>query len=127
MRLAKIKSIFFKEILDTLRDRRTLIIMIVVPVILYPGLMLFINDLAATQQAKMEKKTITVAVLNVPANSALISRLRAEGNIKVVTDPNAIQEVKAGEVHFVLEAPKDMDKILSGYGSARIRLHYDRS
>src|SRR5262245_4842534 len=127
MRTGQIKSIFLKEILDTLRDRRTIMIMIVIPVILYPALMLFINDVATSQQAKMEQKTITVALVNVPEDSLLLKRLRAESRIKIVSGKDALEKVKSGQVHFVLEAPKDLDEILAERGTANIRLSYDRA
>ena len=36
----RIRTIYVKELIDILRDRRTLIAMIVVPIVLYPLLML---------------------------------------------------------------------------------------
>ena len=36
----RIRTIYGKELIDILRDRRTLIAMIVVPIVLYPLLML---------------------------------------------------------------------------------------
>ena len=39
-RFSRISTIWRKELVDTLRDRRTLIAMIFVPLILYPAMML---------------------------------------------------------------------------------------
>ena len=41
MNLRTAKTIFFKEMLDTLRDKRTLIAMLGVPIVLYPALFIF--------------------------------------------------------------------------------------
>src|SRR5919198_5015569 len=83
MRISKIKTVFQKEVLDTLRDRRTLLIMIVIPVLLYPGLMIFMNELVTTQQAKMEQKTINVGLKNVPRDSPLVALLKKESGISL--------------------------------------------
>ena len=40
MRLGAMFTVFRKELIDILRDRRTLVAMIVVPIVLYPLLML---------------------------------------------------------------------------------------
>jgi len=127
MRLSKIKTIFFKEILDTIRDRRTLLITIVIPVLLYPGLLIFMNELATSQQAKMEKKTIKIAMINVPMDSPLIKRLRAEKGIEIVTSIAPYEEVKGGEVQYVLELSPDSLALLKEGRTATVHLHYDRS
>jgi len=127
MRLSKIKSIFLKEILDTIRDRRTLLITIVIPVVLYPGLMIFMSEVATSQQAKMEKKTIKVAVVNIPKDSPLIKRLKAEQGIEIVTSSAPYDEVKGGGVQYVLELSPDSLALLKEGRTATVQLHYDRS
>src|SRR5262249_34844716 len=127
MRLAKVKEIFRKEILDTLRDRRTLMIMIVVPVLLYPGLMIFVNEVAATQQAKMEQKKIRVALVNIPDNSSLVRRLRAVSGIEIVQTSNPLDRVREGSVEYVLVGPRNLDQALQEKKTATLELHYDRA
>jgi ABC-type Na+ efflux pump permease subunit len=39
-RFSRINTIWRKELVDTLRDRRTLVAMVLVPMVLYPALML---------------------------------------------------------------------------------------
>lgn len=127
MRLKKVRNIFQKEVLDTLRDRRTLMMMIVVPVLLYPGLMLILNEVAATQIAKMEQKVLKVVVLHMPENSSLIDALRKAERVEIVTSQYPIEAVKTGEIHFVLELPPEIDHILQQKKSATIQLYYDQS
>lgn len=53
----KIKTLVRKEILDILRDKKTLIIMVAVPILLYPaliiGMVLLMNMIASSQQEKV--------------------------------------------------------------------------
>lgn len=127
MRWRKVKLIFKKEILDTLRDRRTIMMMIVIPVLLYPGLMIFLNELAASQQAKLEQKTVKVALVNVPDDSPLIERIRKADRMVLVSTRKPFDDVRAGDVHFVVEMPKDLAQKMAARSTAIVRLHFDRA
>lgn len=127
MRFSKAKEVFRKEILDTLRDRRTILMMIVVPVLLYPGLLIVLTELTAAQQAKMEMRTIQVALVGVPDDSPLISKLRRADRIKIVQSKNPMKAVHDGNVHFVIEMPPQAAQILQSKGTVRIKLQYDQS
>ncbi|MBI5367607.1 MAG: CPBP family intramembrane metalloprotease [Planctomycetes bacterium] len=62
MRFSLVWTIFRKEIAETLRDRRTLIMMIGLPVVLYPLVVLGGTGLAETQATQIEARVSTVAV-----------------------------------------------------------------
>jgi sodium transport system permease protein len=127
MRFSKVKEVFRKEILDTLRDRRTILMMIVVPVLLYPGLLIVITELTAAQQAKMEMRTIQVALVGVPDDSSLISKLRKAERIEIVQSKDPTKAVHEGKVHFVIEMPPETPEILQNKGTVKIKLKYDQS
>lgn len=127
MRLNKISSIFQKEVLDTLRDRRTLFTMIIIPLLLYPGLMLFVNSLASRQQVKMEQKTVRLALINIPEESVLMRRIRAEQRLEIVESANPSEDVRQGEIDFVLQAPANFLQLVERDKTAKIQLLYDQS
>src|SRR5574341_110235 len=112
MRLAKIRTIFRKEILDTLRDRRTLVMMIFLPILLYPGLMLFVTSVATRQQAKMEAKTIQIAIVDLPQDTALREWLQRERKIEIVSLPDPVRAVREGEIHFLLKGSPEFPALL---------------
>lgn len=58
--------VFRKELLETLRDRRTLAIMIVVPVLLYPALLVLTEQLALFGMQRLEAEALPVAVSGDP-------------------------------------------------------------
>lgn len=60
----RVKIIYLKELIDILRDRRTLIAMIVVPIVLYPLLMLGSIQAVSLQTEKMQQETVRIAALN---------------------------------------------------------------
>lgn len=62
MQLRQVKNIYFKEMLDTLKDRRTLISMIVIPVVVFPVLMFGMGSLVTGQVKKAAQKTKKIAI-----------------------------------------------------------------
>ncbi|MCH7526412.1 MAG: CPBP family intramembrane metalloprotease [Planctomycetes bacterium] len=60
MTIRRIKTVYVKELVDILRDHRTLIAMIVVPIVLYPLLMLGSIQAVSTQaeQAEQERPVV---------------------------------------------------------------------
>jgi sodium transport system permease protein len=69
--MGQIWTVFRKEVRETLRDRRTLLIMVVVPVLLYPALMVVSEQLALFGIRQLEGEPSRVAVQGTGASAAL--------------------------------------------------------
>lgn len=63
-RFSRINTIWRKELIDTLRDRRTLVAMLLVPIILYPALMLGSLQALQFQVSGLQRLHYTVVVPN---------------------------------------------------------------
>ncbi len=61
MNFSRTWSIYVKELVDLLRDHRTLLAMIVVPIVLYPALMLGGIQVLSTQTAELEESRFVIA------------------------------------------------------------------
>ncbi|MFQ5411026.1 MAG: ABC transporter permease subunit/CPBP intramembrane protease [Phycisphaerae bacterium] len=61
-RYSRVWTVFRKELIDTLRDRRTLIAMIVVPIVLYPVLMLVLVEALRSEAGRQEQEHYTICV-----------------------------------------------------------------
>jgi sodium transport system permease protein len=70
-------TIFRKEFTDTIRDRRTLFMMIVFPLLLVPALMIVVTNMQMSSMKKAEEKILRVA---------LVSRANAPGLVSALTD-----------------------------------------
>lgn len=57
-------TIFKKELIDTLRDRRTIIAMVVVPLLLFPVIISITTTIARSQAEKAKNKQLRVAVIS---------------------------------------------------------------
>jgi sodium transport system permease protein len=60
----RITRVYVKELVDILRDRRTLVAMVVVPLVLYPLLMLGSAQALSTSVAELEQRPFVVGVLD---------------------------------------------------------------
>ncbi len=62
MNFKKIIYIYKKELLDLMRDKRTVITSIVIPIVLYPLLMVGFTSLMIRQESKLEKQLVDVYI-----------------------------------------------------------------
>ncbi|MHC4695930.1 MAG: ABC transporter permease subunit/CPBP intramembrane protease [Planctomycetota bacterium] len=69
----RIRTIYAKELIDILRDRRTLIAMVVVPIVLYPLLMLGSVQAISYQTESLEEEGFRIGVVGETQKERLIS------------------------------------------------------
>lgn len=70
-RFSRISTIWRKEFVDTLRDRRTVIAMVLVPMVLYPALMLGSLQAFELQVGRLQQEEYTIAVASAEVRSWL--------------------------------------------------------
>ena len=61
-RYSRIWTVFKKELVETLRDRRTLMAMVFVPIVLYPVLMLVLVQALSSEKGRQEQREYRVVV-----------------------------------------------------------------
>jgi len=104
MRLAIVWTIVRKELTETLRDRRTIMMMIALPVLLYPLLMMGFTKLQVSQREATASRASRVAVWgSVP--SGLLAVLSDEGRILVDGAAAPPEAVRAGLASGALQRP----------------------
>ena len=117
-------TVLQKELLDTFRDRRTLLLMFGVPVLLYPLLLISGFQLAVMQQQDLEAAASRVAVI-APAASPLREWVRTMHQVELHTPADARAALEAGEVDVVVEQNNDAGARLNRGGTARFTLYFD--
>src|SRR5690606_9537460 len=70
--------VFRKELRDTLRDRRTLVAMVIVPLLLFPLLMIGMARFSQSRAAEVRDKVLVVAVADAEASSGVAAYLTQE-------------------------------------------------
>ncbi len=79
-----IVTVFKKEMLDTLRDRRTIIFMIVIPLLLFPLLFRIMTSVEKSQADKERAKKLRVACLDRGNAADFVATLRARDDVVLV-------------------------------------------
>jgi sodium transport system permease protein len=79
-----------KELLEALRDRKTLILMVLVPILLYPALLLLITQVAAVQQQQLESNASWVGVLGAAESHPLVQAMQADPDIDLHVLPDEV-------------------------------------
>ncbi len=117
-------TIFRKEILDMVRDRRTLIAMVAVPVVLYPALFLAASQAIVVQRDRIEAQPSRVA-LHGPAVSITAAWLDQSGEIEIIASTDPERELLAGFLDAVVTAPESSANALQEGGAMAIEVWFD--
>ncbi|MFA7203444.1 MAG: ABC transporter permease [Candidatus Caldatribacteriota bacterium] len=105
-----IRLVYFKEILGAIRDRRTLISMIIIPLVFYPLLFFGIGYFTMTGQQKTESLPSIIAVHGEESAPGLIEILKEEEKIQLTGMPVNNQEgLESGEIYLLIEIPDDFN------------------
>ncbi|HEY0023523.1 MAG TPA: ABC transporter permease subunit/CPBP intramembrane protease [Longimicrobium sp.] len=101
MRWATVRTVLAKELRETLRDRRTLFMMLVIPTLLYPAMMVLAEQLALFGQRRLGAEQARVAVTG--ADVPLVRFLDADSAIRVISAESAsVDAVRQGDVDAAL-------------------------
>lgn len=84
MRWSAILTIYLKELKDSLRDRRTVISMIVVPTVVMPLLMFGVMKLASGVFDKAKKEVATIMVIDAVNSPEIVAALEASDRLRIV-------------------------------------------
>ena len=108
MKLAEVMLVARKELRETLRDRRTLAIMILFPLVVYPVVSLATAQVMATRVNRTDTEVARVAVTGPAAladgvRARLERRHEALGDVAVSPSPATADDVMAGHLDALVE------------------------
>lgn len=109
----KIRAVWRRELLDSVRDKRTLYMMVLLPIVLMPGIMLLGPVMAVRQQESLAGQVPVALVAGGDQLPGLMEWIKATGALAIETAPPGsgpeewAQRLGAGEVQLVVELPPD--------------------
>ena len=124
MNFRTVKTIFKKEVLDTMRDKRTLIMMIGVPVVLYPALVIIGMQGALVQIAHLEK-TVSRVALQTEESELVRGWLDDIEKIEIVETATPDADLDSGKVEAVIYVAGPVAAPLSEGKSVPVEVRYD--
>jgi len=114
VKLRDIGIIYRKEMKDTLRDRRALISMIVVPILLMPLLTIGIGVLSAEIVGRAMEEIPKVMILGGADSPDITAELRAQSDMLVVpAGSDYAQQIEDKRIRAAVEIPPDFDASLA--------------
>lgn len=119
-------AVFRKEMIEALRDRRTIVVALVLPVLMMPIATLGVPFLAERQVAEFEDRPALVAVVGAEHARALVNSGVQRDWINPVNVRNPSRALAAREVEAVLIIPTGFIDAL-GKGAAKVTIIYDES
>ncbi len=87
MNLRRVWIIYRKELLEALRDRRTLIAMVLVPLLLYPVLMVVVVQALQVERSRQERATYRIAVPDNALRRWFVAILAADAPTTTTSQP----------------------------------------
>ena len=127
MNLHQILTVYLKELKDSLRDRRTLISMIVVPTLLMPLLMFGSFYIMSKVVKKAQDEATTLVILGGTDSPGVVAALKAEPKLRVVeVDGDYKQMVSEKRVRLAVEIPAGFEAALKAGKAQTVMLyHYE--
>jgi sodium transport system permease protein len=128
--LRTVQLVATKELRESLRDRRTLFVALLLPVLLYPLMMLAVAPLVNLQKQRLKEDAQPIAMTGRGADS--VKRLvldAAEGGagLAVVPSEDPDADLRAGRIALWLDVPEDADSALVAERTAHVTVHTDGS
>jgi len=102
--------VYRKELIDSLRDRRTVVSMIAVPILLMPLLTVGLGVLSAALLGQAMQEIPQVMVLGGEDSPRVVAALQALGEIRVVpARPDYAEQISDKKIRAAVELPRDFD------------------
>jgi len=127
--MKEIYTVWKKELLDNLRDRRTLLTAVLMPIVLMPVILIGTFKLQEYTIKRAEEKVITIAVDSKQSAPTLISYLESQDKLQLSEVPPDIFESKIddGSLNIYLGIPETFESDFSAEKPVEIKVYHKSS
>jgi len=124
-------TIFKKELKDTLRDRRTLMMMLVIPVLIFPIILTLFVGVSSSFSEEAAKKKVKIGFVGSPDNYliAQMNELPKEMGPKELIlfkdTASMLKQLKDDSIQVALVIPANFDRMMSAKTPAPVTVYYN--
>lgn len=119
-----IRIVYGKELRDSLRDRRTIISMIVVPVVVIPLMMFFVGQLMAKTMIKARQEIPRVMVLGGDDSPKVLDALHATRSLQIVpATADLTNQIVEKKVRAAVRLPGDFDAAIARGEKVKVEIY----
>lgn len=115
--------VFKKEIKDLFRDRKTLIMGILIPLLIFPIIFGFMGK-GMEKSTKQVTENLKIAIID-KGNSSLGKFLRDQKNLNIIDSDDIKKDVQDGKIYVGLVIPEDFEKSIKGEQTTELDIMYD--
>lgn len=115
-----ILTIFKKELKDTLRDRRTIIAMVVIPILVFPLIMGLMTQISSSFKKEQQEEMLTIAMISNEPGNKLIQAIDAipdslgPKSLVFMNDTSSLTSlIERDSVQIAIEMPSGIDQRLA--------------
>src|SRR5215467_5074584 len=125
MNLRNVGIVYRKELTEWLRDKRTLITTVLVPLLAFPILMVGMTSLMAVMLGKAEKETPKIMVIGGEDSPRLLEKLRGDSNLEIVPSTSDFKkQINEKEIRAAVEVPKGFDAALDRGDEQTVKIYF---
>lgn len=121
----KASLVFKKELKDLFRDRKTLLVSILIPLIIMPLIFFVIGKSASSNEKKVEEN-FKIAITG-GVNSDFVGFVKKIDKIQIIDSKNPEEDVKEGKLLLALAVPDNIDSLIKDEKDAPIKIIFDNS
>jgi len=125
MNFHNIACVYRKELTEWLRDRRTLISTVLIPLLLFPIMMVGFSSLAVIMIGKAEKEVPKIMVLGGEDSPKVVEKLRSLDNLEIVPSTDDWkQKISEKEIRAAVEIPKNFQASLERNEPETVQIYF---
>jgi sodium transport system permease protein len=129
MKASNVRTVLWKEVVDTIRDGRTLFLLVALPLVMYPALFAGLGYFERIMRQKQQEATVSVVILNPGDARQLVDLLSGREKMNVMRLPGNSEEsasrlIREEVVQLgVLVPPAFEDSLLAGRMATLVLLY----
>ncbi len=128
MGIKHIKAVYKKEMKDILRDRRTLVATVIIPILLIPLMTFGIPVLFSSTEQQIVEQTQYIAIINSESSERFTKLIDGSRSLKVIEINRPIDEaIRNGTIAVGIEIPEDFDNRILNEQIVNITIYFDAS
>lgn len=125
MSMRNVGIVYRKELTEWLRDRRTLISTVVVPLLAFPVIMVGMISLTTVMLGKAEKETPKIMVLGGEDSPQILEKLRHVEKLEIVPSSDDYKKkISEKEIRAAVEVPKGFDSALARGEEQTVKIYF---
>lgn len=125
MRSREILTVWQREILDTLRDRRSLVLIVVVPLVVMPIFVLLPSLLVQKERAEMGQVAQPIVVHNSAEAPGFVAAIQASGVLRIVEHPDPERALQEGQIALWVILPSGLEEKLARGEPVEVRAKFN--